>query len=319
VSLPPPEVRRLADRREEARAARDFASADSLREEIRAAGFDVVDTPGGPRLLPRKPGEPPLPPRPYARPEDVPASLTERPTVEASVQWLVQGWPEDVVRGVESFRHHQCNRPVQHVVVEAAGLAGHRWPDGVDLVPVEPGMGWAAARNAGLRRASGRVVVIADGSVEAVGDVLGPLVEALAHPAVGLTGPFGIVTHDLREFQESDGPEVDAVEGYLMAFRRELVVSGLRFDQGFRFYRSADIELSFQIKALGLRATVTPVPVERHEHRMWMTTPVEERDRLSKRNHYRFLDRWRGRTDLLVSPGGPGSPRWGRIREAPRR
>jgi hypothetical protein len=118
---------------------------------------------------------------------------------------------------------------------------------------------------------------------------------------VGVTGPFGIVTDDLREFRESSGPEVDAVEGYLMAFRRELAEGGLRFDEKFKFYRSADIELSFQIKAMGLRATVTPLQLKRHEHRLWANTSEEERTRLSKRNFYRFLDRWRGRTDLLVS------------------
>jgi GT2 family glycosyltransferase len=97
------------------------------------------------------------------------------------------------------------------------------------------------------------------------------------------------------------GPDVDAVEGYLMAFRRELVEEGLRFDEKFKFYRTADIDVCFQVKARGLRATVTPLPVSRHEHRMWANTPEEERARLSKRNFYRFLDRWRGRTDLLVS------------------
>ena len=34
---------------------------------------------------------------------------------------------------------------------------------------------------------------------------------------------------------------------------------------------------------------------------MWATTPEDERERLSKRNFYRFLDGWRGRTDLLVA------------------
>jgi hypothetical protein len=87
-----------------------------------------------------------------------------------------------------------------------------------------------------------------------------------------------------------------------MAFRRDLVEKGLRFDEKFRFYRTADIELSFQVKARELRATVTPVPVRRHEHRMWAATPQAERDKLSKRNFYRFLDRWRGRIDLLVAP-----------------
>jgi cysteinyl-tRNA synthetase len=158
--------------------------------------------------------------------------------------------------------------------------------------------------------------VVIDGSVEAQGDVLSPLEEALADPTVGVTGPFGIVSDDLREFRETAGPECDAVEAYLMAFRREVFLRGVRFDPKFRFYRSADIELSFQLKALGLRATVTAVPVVRHEHRMWTATPDDERQRLSKRNFYRFLDRWRGRSDLLVSrvgrePPGRGAPERG--------
>src|SRR5207249_1710620 len=107
------------------------------------------------------------------------------------------------------------------------------------------------------RRAAGRIIVLVDGSIEAVGDVLSPLSAALDDPTVGVTGPFGLVSEDLREFRESEGQEVDAVEGYIMGFRRELVEGdlGLRFDEKFRFYRSADIELSFQIKAMGLRAT----------------------------------------------------------------
>src|SRR5439155_12055649 len=113
--------------------------------------------------------------------------------------------------------------------------------------------GWASGRNAGLRRAAARVVLLIDGSIEPTGDVVAPLIEALRDPGVGVTGPFGIVTDDLRQFHPSDGPDVAAIEGYVMAFRRELVESGLRFDEKFKFYRTADIELSFQVKAMGLR------------------------------------------------------------------
>jgi len=49
----PREVLALAQAREEARAARDFARADGLRDEIAALGFDVRDTPEGPQVTPR--------------------------------------------------------------------------------------------------------------------------------------------------------------------------------------------------------------------------------------------------------------------------
>jgi cysteinyl-tRNA synthetase len=141
-----------------------------------------------------------------------------------------------------------------------------------------------------------------DGSVEPTGDVFGPLGAALRDPSVGVTGPFGISTEDLREFHESDGPEVDAIEGYLMAFRRDVIRDVGLFDEKFRWYRTADIECSFRIKEAGMRALRVDVPVTKHEHRMYHATPEAERDRLSKRNFYRFLERFRDRYDLLVEP-----------------
>jgi cysteinyl-tRNA synthetase len=48
----PAEVHDMARRRDDARAARDFATADRLRDEIRAAGWDVRDGPDGPELVP---------------------------------------------------------------------------------------------------------------------------------------------------------------------------------------------------------------------------------------------------------------------------
>jgi cysteinyl-tRNA synthetase len=48
----PAEVAELADARERARAARDYAEADRLREAIRAQGWEVRDGPAGPELLP---------------------------------------------------------------------------------------------------------------------------------------------------------------------------------------------------------------------------------------------------------------------------
>ena len=47
---PPPEVRALLERRQAARAARDFSAADALRAEISALSWEVRDTPRGPEL-----------------------------------------------------------------------------------------------------------------------------------------------------------------------------------------------------------------------------------------------------------------------------
>src|SRR5439155_7832100 len=97
----PEEVRALSEERERARDRKDFAEADALRDRIREAGFEVTDTPSGPALTPGQ-----LPPNGeeaagYALSEDVPSLLEVPPTADVSVQWVVQGWPEDVRRGIE--------------------------------------------------------------------------------------------------------------------------------------------------------------------------------------------------------------------------
>jgi cysteinyl-tRNA synthetase len=51
----PDEVIELATARATARAAREWAHADDVRAEIEALGWDVTDTPDGPRLTRRRP------------------------------------------------------------------------------------------------------------------------------------------------------------------------------------------------------------------------------------------------------------------------
>jgi cysteinyl-tRNA synthetase len=48
----PPGLRRLAEQRQEARAAGDYERADRIREELAEAGWEIRDTPAGPQLVP---------------------------------------------------------------------------------------------------------------------------------------------------------------------------------------------------------------------------------------------------------------------------
>ena len=295
----PDEVRALAAERDLRRSEKDFASADALRDRIAQLGFTVVDTAEGPRFDPIS-----APTRVGIPASDVPSLLEEPPTADVSVHWVVEGWPEDVVRALRGFRAYEGERSVQYVVADVTQTEPETYGDVVEVLGLEPGTGWGAARNAGLRRSRGAIVFAMDGSVEPEGDVFGRLERALEDPTVGVCGPFGISTHDLREFHDSDGlgraREVDAIEGYLMAFRRDVIRDVGLFDERFRWYRTADIEYSFRIRDAGYRAVVVDVPVRRHEHRMYHSTPPAERDRLSKRNFYRFLERFRDRFDLVV-------------------
>jgi cysteinyl-tRNA synthetase len=296
----PDEVRALAAERQDARAAKDFARADALRDAIAELGFKVADSPEGPTFEPLAPARAETPKR--LQPNDVGSVLEEAAECDVSVHWVCEGWPEDIARALAGFRANAGGRDVQYVVADVIGVEPEVFGEDVEVLPLAGGTGWGAARNAGLKRSRGRIVLAMDGSVEPIGDVFGPLEEALADPGIGVCGPFGIVTHDLQQFEGSAGPEVDAVEGYLMAFRREVLLHAGLFDEKFKWYRTADIEWSFRVKDAGLRTVVLEVPVTKHEHRMWFNTEPAERAKWSKRNYYRFLERFRGRFDLLVAP-----------------
>ncbi|HET7237161.1 MAG TPA: glycosyltransferase [Actinomycetota bacterium] len=233
---------------------------------------------------------------------EVQSVLDEPPSCDVSVHWVVEGWPEDVVRALAGFRAHEGGREVQYVVADVTATDHATYGEGVEVLPLERETGWGAARNAGLKRSRGNLVLVMDGSVEPTGDVIGPLEHALMDPTIGVCGPWGISTPDLHEFHDSEGPEVDAIEGYLMAFRRDVIRDVGLFDEKFRWYRTADIECSFRVKDAGLRAVIVDAPAIKHQHRMYHSTPPAERDRVSKRNYYRFLERFRGRFDLLVDP-----------------
>ena len=220
---------------------------------------------------------------------------------------VVHGWKPDAERWLLSVFTH-CKADFEAVIVDNSGderIAAwlqSRAAERLRSIRLEPPLGFAAAVNAGIEVAAGEIIVLFDPGVELKGDALSPFIEALADPAVVVAGPYGLRGQDtMKEFAESSGPDVDAIEGYCMAFRRADAQALEGFDLKFRFYRIADIEFSFRLRDRGGRAVAIPgLPLEKHEHRLWETTDPSERDRLSRRNMYRFLDRWGDRADLLV-------------------
>ncbi len=287
----------LLRERADARAQKNFARADEIREELAAAGYEVRDTPGGAVVDRAKTFT-------SVDPSGLDSALGQEPAVEFSFHLLYEGFPSDVDRFLRGLSANSDLASTEVVIVDNGSPDGERvesWADDTTrVIHLDREVGWAAARNAGLKSARGAIVVLVDLSIEPAGDILAPLRDALADPAVGLAGPFGLVSESMREWEPSAGPEVDALEGYLIATRRGLLAEEL-FSEKFKWYRNADIDLSFQIRSRGLKALVVPMPVVKHVHRAWAALDEEERTKRSKRNHYLFFDRWKGRHDLLLS------------------
>lgn len=222
---------------------------------------------------------------------------------------LVHGWPADAARWVDGVLAHSAAHDFEALLADNSGDAAvadalaQRKGERVRVLTVDPPTGWAEAANLALETATGDVVVLFDPGVELLGDAAGPLIRALEDPTVAVAGAFGVRSEGrVGHFHSNPGPDVDALEGYVLAFRRQQVLDAGGFDRRFRFYRLADFELCFRMRdRLGARAVVVPdLPVERHEHRLWLALDEEERERRSRRNYYRFLDLWGKREDLIT-------------------
>ena len=296
----PPDLAGLLSRRQAARERRDFATADAIREQLRQAGWLVRDTPDGPELDPAPPYE-------TLDPAAAAPRWDEPDRYEVSVVVHVAGWPEDVARATRALAAHHRHLAYEVLLVEdgAGEATGRALEDLADDDPhlrvlhLDPAIGFGAAMNLAMGQALGRVLVWLDPHVEATGDLLGPLLAALAQPGTGLAGGWGVTTTTMLEFEADAGPEVDAVEGYLLAVPRALAAQ-VGVDPKDRYYRNADLDYSFAVRALGYRATRVEVPAARHRHRGFHDTDPRERDRASRKNYDRFLGRWKGRTDLLI-------------------
>ena len=311
----PDDVLSAAHARSRARADRDWPEADRLRGEIEAAGWKVVDRGTDFALSPASHSDLAEDDRTrYGSSRNVPSRLADPPAGLATIMLIATDWPGDLDRALDGL-HRSMPAGTTVVVVANAPSAeqetalmalAERASSETEMVWTNDRLGHAAASNVGLRRASGSIAVLLDTSIEPTGDFVTPLVHALDDPTVAVAGGWGIVSADLRHFVAAPPGEVDAIEGYCVAFRRSDYAERGPLDERFTFYRNLDIWWSLVLRDGGeaeqVRRAVSleGLPLLRHEHRGYTSLPEAERDRLSKRNFYRILDRFGSRRDLLV-------------------
>ncbi len=301
----------MAHDRARARAERDWPEADRLRAQIEAAGWTIVDRGTDFALAPASP--PTIEAGGvvrYGATAEVPSRADEPATGLATVILVATDWPADLNRALSGLQAHGPDGLQIVVVADGASAEQDAGLDALEaeVVRTSERLGQAASINIGIRRASGPTIVVLDTSVEPTGDVVTPLVAALEDPTVAVAGGWGLVSDDLRKFREAPAGDVDAVEGYAMVFGRDVAIARGPLDERFRFYRNLDIWWSLVLRDEGeerppRRAVAVDLPAIRHEHRGWTSLPDDERDRLSKRNFYRIIDRFGWRRDLLTGRG----------------
>jgi len=303
----PAEILALSHERDLLRRRGQYERADRLKREIEEAGYAIRDNPRGAHLvtLPSIETDGEL----YRTVREFPSQLDEADLCTFSVNILAQNNYEQTRRCVESVLRFAGDTSLEIILVDNASQ------DGIDLwaevfkrdeprlhvLRASRVMGVAEARNIGLKRSRGRYILVLESNVELTGDIFTPLEKTFKDHKVGLTGLRGLCTDDLRHFKESEQIEVEVVDGFCMAFRRTLLKQAGLFDERYRFPQYMDVDFSFAIRETGAHAVRTPyLPIMRHGGQLNSGMSDAECTRLTKRNFYRYLQKWGDRDDLLL-------------------
>ena len=311
----PAEILDLAHQRRAAREAQDWTQADGLRASIEAGGWTVIDRGVDFDLRPLRPpdvieGDLVR----YGSSAAVPSRLGETASAPATVILVATDRIDDAARLARTVQAEAMDGT--QVIVVADGSDADHEPtlatlvaDEVEVVRTAQPLGSAGALNAGVRRARGAIVIILGLDVEVTGDIVLPLEAPFRDPGVGVAGGWGVVGADAGHLDVAPTGDVDAVDGSCLAFRRMDFAERGPLDERFRTDRHLDTWWSLVLRDEGKgapprRATTVDLPATRPAAGGAPSPRVP--DRAAKRDFYRLLDRFGGRTDLLS--GGASVP-----------
>jgi hypothetical protein len=289
----PDSVHELARARQAARAEKDFALSDQLRDEIGAQGFEVVDVAGGYELRPKK--RFPV----YESTRDIRPINSGKYEITAAI--IVEGFHEDAITCIRSIKaNSQCAIAV--LVIGEPGDLVNELDARTSLVQVNENFGWGENANALLRNITSDYVIVLDPSTTFTGDAATPVLEELKKRdfvAVGWRGGLVNLEDDWRSTDDKGPGEVDVLFSYFFAMHREDALAARGFSNRAVFYRNADIEFSLNLRHSNGRLLQMDLPLEQGRHHGYHDSDPEYRDAQSKKNYDRILERFRGKTAIL--------------------
>ena len=290
----PKSVIELAEARQAARANKDFALADSLRDQIFAAGFDVADVAGGFELT-EKARFPVIAKLRDLKPFSLPAN-------EMTVLLVIEGFVADAITCINSIKANSNSNIAILSIGPADELA-----DAIDqrtaLVEIAE-TGWGEAVNALMKNVDSKYVIVMDPSTTLTGDAISPVLTELnkgEFVAVGWKGGLVNLADDWRSTEDKGDGEVDVLFSYFMAVDRVAALEVGGINARAIYYRNADIEFSLKLRHGTGRLLQMQLPLEQGRHHGYHDADPAYRDTQSKKNYDRILERFRGK-EAILSP-----------------
>lgn len=282
----------LAQERLDARAAKDFAKADQLRDQIAALGFEVIDVAGGFefRAKERFPS--------FGSTRDIKGIKVSG---DIAIAMIVDGFTADAAETVRTIKAH-CHTPIVALVTCDPAELIEEIDLQFQLIVITENFGWGENANALLKNIKSQYLVIMDPSTRFTGDAISPVLAELNKgnfSAVGWRGGLVNTEDEWRSVDDKGAGEVDVLFSYFLAFNCADATNAGGFNNRAIYYRNADIEFSLRLRHSNARLLQMDLPLEQARHHGYYDTDEQFREIQSKKNYDRILERFRGKSAIL--------------------
>ena len=291
----PENLHELGRARQAARADKNFALADQLRDQIAQAGYEIVDVVGGFELHEKS----------LVQVITDIQKLKNLPKSDRSitVAIVVNGFHEDAITSVNSIKAHS-SADILVLATQPAEDLSSIVDSHTHVIQLENDPGWGECANAALRIISTPFAVIMDPSTTFTGDAISPVLQELQKKefaAVGWRGGLINIEDQWRSVDDKGAGEVDVLFSYFLAVDKDAALQAGGFNARAIYYRNADIEFSLRLKHASGHLLQMDLPLEQGRHHGYYDTEESFRDAQSKKNYDRILERFRGK-EAILSP-----------------
>ena len=164
-------------------------------------------------------------------------------------------------------------------------------------------LGWGHSINQFLNNEKEKYLVFMDPSTRFLGDAITPALAKLesGYQGVGWRGGLVNVGDDWRSVEDKGEGDVDVLFSYFFAVDREFLLKAGGANPSATYYRNADIEMSLAMRAAGGKLWQMDLPLEQGRHHGYHDVDSEYREKKSKENYNRILEKFRGRNEILVA------------------
>jgi hypothetical protein len=215
---------------------------------------------------------------------------------------IAEGFTEDLVSCVDSIIKNTSTP----ITIYANGKSNWIKPDlfnttQINVTQEKNPLGWGNVINHFLNSCLEDYLVIMDPSTNFLSDPIPQTVASLqsGFQGVGWKGGLVDLEDDWRSTTDKGAGEVDVLFSYYFALDRKFTLAAGGANPSAKYYRNADLELSLAIRGAGGKLMQIDLPLSQGRHHGYHDVDPDYRDKNSRKNYQRILERFRGKNEIL--------------------